>query len=769
MPALRDVPDPSSALAAAIGNLREEARALEARLGVTPALLEEIKPRLAALAARSELFDPSHFPLEPQGPFLLGEDPDGRFALYAAAGKRGAKQPPHNHTTWACIAGIRGAEHNVMYRRVDDRSREGWGRLQRTGEMTIERGRAIGYLPDDFHTIEFVSEEAPLMLHLYGLTLDRLPGRVHFNPADIAERGEGPFRVFGAPPHLKLRQVPATQLAAMLRDGDEIALIDVREEGAFERGHPFAAVNVPLSVLELRIGALVPRLETRIVLVDGGSSDVLAQGERGLAHRAARRLMTLGYRNVAPLRDGLDGWRAAGFEIYRGVNVPSKTFGEQLEHAAAIPSIDVQQLLDWQGQGREVVLLDSRPWDEYHRFTVPGSIDCPGAELVRRVPSIARAPDTPVVVHCAGRTRSILGAQSLIEAGVAGPVYALRDGTMAWLLQGHELQVGADRVAGPPDAQGLREARAAADAMATRHHVPVLDAGAAHAALAQSACTTYLFDVRSPEEYAAGHLPQAVNAPGGQLVQATDRYAAVRGARMLLVCNDGVRSRMTAAWLRRMGWDAGVVDGALAATLVRGSPPDPIRQAALTQATEQVRVLAPTVIARRLADDTAVIIDLRSSSAFRRAHVADARWTTRSRLAAALEHPMVARSGATGRVLVLCADDPELAVLAAADLAAADGAARLAKAGFDEGVAVLAGGVRAWRDAGLPVLGDADGMLHEADDVWASPYNLAPGAERDAAMRAYLDWEVGLLEQLQRSGDSAWVDDDARRITRLKT
>ena len=63
-----------------------------------------------------------------------------------------------------------------------------------------------------------------------------------------------------------------------------------------------------------------------------------------------------------------------------------------------------------------------------------------------------------------------------------------------------------------------------------------------------------MFDVRDPTEYAAGHLPGAVYAPGGQLVQATDQYVGTLGARIVLVDDSEVRAVMTASWLKQMGW-----------------------------------------------------------------------------------------------------------------------------------------------------------------------------------------------------------------------
>src|SRR3954468_7316465 len=78
-----------------------------------------------------------------------------------------------------------------------------------------------------------------------------------------------------------------------------------------------------------------------------------------------------------------------------------------------------------------MVVLDSRPFDEYQRVSIPTAVNVPGAELALRIHDLAPSPQTLVVVNCAGRTRSIIGAQSLINAGVPNKVVALRNGTWA--------------------------------------------------------------------------------------------------------------------------------------------------------------------------------------------------------------------------------------------------------------------------------------------------------------------------------------------------
>mgnify|MGYP000223843552 CR=1 FL=1 len=229
------------------------------------------------------------------------------------------------------------------------------------------------------------------------------------------------------------RTITARELHDTLYGTGEIALVDVRSEAVFGANHILLAGNIPLGLLELRIADLVPRLSAAIVLCDGGE---------GLAERAAAVLSAAGYANISILEGGVNAWGAAGLELFSGMYVPSKAFGEYVEHEYETPSVSAEELHQMMEQGENMVVLDSRPMSEFTMMNIPTGIDMPGAELVYRVQEAAPDPDTTVVVNCAGRTRSIIGAQSLINAGIPNKVVALRNGTMGWHLAGYQLEHG---------------------------------------------------------------------------------------------------------------------------------------------------------------------------------------------------------------------------------------------------------------------------------------------------------------------------------------
>ena len=357
------------------------------------------------------------------------------------------------------------------------------------------------------------------------------------------------------------------QVRQTLLDKQEIALLDVREEDVFALAHPLFAANLPLNRVTADARRRIPRLDTLIVVYDEGE---------GLAQPAAQTLQQLGYSQVHLLDGGLQGWLQAGGEVFQDVNVPSKAFGELVDaqrHTPMLSAQEVKALLDKQAH---VVVLDARRFDEYQTMNIPSSISVPGAELVLRAAALAPDPSTRIIVNCAGRTRSIIGTQSLVNAGITNPVAALRNGTIGWTLAGQTLEHGAGRRATPvPESQRLaaaQQARAVADRAGVRRGrlADVLRFRS------ETTRTSYCLDVRTPEEFSAGHLPGFASAPGGQLVQETDVTMPVRGARAVLADLDGVRANMTASWLAQMGWEVWVLDSLQATDFSEtGQPPAP--------------------------------------------------------------------------------------------------------------------------------------------------------------------------------------------------
>jgi len=717
---------------AAVRQLVDQARRIE-QAGVNYVTLEKIGGLVAALASRADLFPQDEFPLGPDGGiYRLSEDPDHRFALYASAGGAGKKVPPHNHTTWAIIAGVHGAERNVVYERLDNGAREGVVQLREAPakEKTLRRGDVICYLPDDFHHIETPAGSGDaLHLHFYGLSLEHLPDRLSVDMATAAAKR------FMAKAKILTPLLSVPQVKALLKSGEAFAFFDVREEGEFStQGHPLFATPLPLSRLEPRALALLPDPHTRIVLMDDGE-----EGQMGRANRAAAKLSELGYTDLAVMKGGLLAWREAGCEVFTGVNVPSKAFGEVVEHENDTPRIDAADLQKLLDAKTDLVILDSRPLPEFNNMSIPGGIDCPGAELVYRVKDLVPSPETLVVVNCAGRTRSIIGAQSLINAGLTNKVIALKNGTMGWHLAGLKVARGETKSFGPQGPEAARFAQAAAANIAARMKVKKIDK-AGLAKLEAKGGALYRLDVRDPAEYAQGHLKGFRPAAGGQLVQATDQYVGARNAPIVLHDNDGVRAIMTAHWLMQMGW---------ARTYVLDHKPaaGEVTTAAEPRYPAGFKLPNPaSVSAAELKDVLAssLVIDLDTSLKHRDGHIPGAWFAVRATLARTIPEMLKQQTGVSRIVLV--SPDGEIAALAAPEVEAAAGGLP---------VVVLRGGMKAWRDAGLAIETGQTRMADPPTDVWYRPYDNQGDVE--AAMQQYLDWEVDLVPQVERDGDASFA------------
>jgi rhodanese-related sulfurtransferase len=352
------------------------------------------------------------------------------------------------------------------------------------------------------------------------------------------------------------------------------------------------------------------------------------------------------------------------------------------------------------------------------------------------VPDRVPSPDTLVVVNCAGRTRSIIGAQSLRNAGLPNPVVALENGTMGWELAGLELARGREEALPAPSPEGLRRAQALADKVAERFAIRRIDdATLARFRNEADERTLYLFDVRSPEEYVAGHLAGARSAPGGQLVQATDVYMATRNARIVLTDDDGVRAVMTGSWLVQMGWpEVYVLAGGLKGRELFEGMPKPVIPELETAVVASV---SPAELQAMLAKNEAGLVDLAPSLAYEVGHIPGAWFAVRARLPGSLERVP------KRPVLVLTSPDGALARLAAAELD---------DSGFAD-IRVLDGGTAAWRTAGLPLATGREAMADTPDDCWRRPYD--PYAPPDARER-YLRWEIELIRQIEREGDTGF-------------
>ena len=528
-------------------------------------------------------------------------------------------------------------------------------------------------------------------------------------------------------------QVSATALKTMEKDGKEIAIIDPREEGVFGEAHLLYAVNLPLSKLELNIFRIIPRKTTRIILTDGGE---------GTSGRAAVKLKEFGYSNVAILDGGYPAWKNAGYEVFSGMSVEGKAFGEWITVHYQTPTMTPEQVQERIARGEKVLILDSRPSNEYVNMNIPGSINVPVSELVFRFFQLGVSPDTLVVVNCAGRTRSLIGAQTLINAGIPNKVAAMRGGTMAWQMAGFPLEHGTTRHAPEPWGANLQKALQTAQNVAGRYGVKVISAKQLEAYKADRDRSLYIIDLRTPDEYRAGHRRDSTYGWGVQLVQGMDKYAATHKARVVLIDNYMVRALMTASWMVQADWPETYV----LADPFEGVSLDTGDYKPLVPGSEQISLprIKAAELNTQLQAKKATVIDVADSLGYKKEHIPGAWFAIRSRLDEAL------RKIPQPSTLVVTGDDSALVALTARDLAKISG----------KPVSILEGGNAAWRKANLPVTPGFENLATKIDDIFLQPFlwgQFEPmSPEFKQAANAYFEWELELPGRLERAKETSF-------------
>jgi rhodanese-related sulfurtransferase len=505
-------------------------------------------------------------------------------------------------------------------------------------------------------------------------------------------------------------------LKQWLHDGREIALIDVREHGQYGEEHLFYIVSVPYSKLESEVRRLVPRKQVRIVLV--------GDDEGSLSLKAFKRLSAIGYSDIYILDGGMLAWKKAGYEVFAGVNLPSKAFGELAEHAFNTPRITAAEL-DKKIQNKEdLVVLDGRPFTEYKKMSIPTAICCPNGELPLRIDDLVTNPNTTIVINCAGRTRSIIGAQTLINLGIPNKVLALENGTQGWYLADFKLDHGQTKKhALNIEQKTLAHRQSRAHGLAQKYGVKFVDSAMVKQWQRDDQRTTFICDVRTPEEYAQGTVPGAQHCPGGQLVQATDQYVGVRGARLVLVDHEGVRAPAMASWLAMLGWDVSVWQDAFEAT----SHPQKDAQIE-TQAPDSTELLSEEIEKHLKAG--ALLIDLRPSMQYRAGHIKSAIWSIRSQLYQMAEK-------LKEQTVILLAEEKTIANQAAIDI----------KELGAKTIYINTQKSTDWEAAHLPLeKSPSDPPNEQCIDYLFFVHDRHDGNK--AAARQYLAWEINLLAQI---------------------
>ena len=508
---------------------------------------------------------------------------------------------------------------------------------------------------------------------------------------------------------MAIQLVDAKTLKQWLHGKSEIAVFDVREHGQYGDAHLFLATSLPYSRLEYEVVRLAPRKSVRLVVYDENGAGVSVQ--------AAHALIQMGYQDIYILSGGTQGWQEAGFQLFAGVNLPSKTFGELVEHHCHTPRVSAHELMKMMNDREDFIILDGRPLSEFKKMSIPQAQCCPNGELAYRIKSHVRNQNTKIIINCAGRTRSIIGAQTLINLGIKNPVFALENGTQGWYLNDYELDHGKVAQYAKPSVD--EEILHASRALANKFDISFISDEEFLSWKNDDSRSLYLCDVRTLEEFSMDGLPGAQNTPGGQFVQATDQYVGVRNARIVVYDSDGVRAITVATWLKQMGHDVSVLrDG------VKSKVSLPQIQIDYLMGVTAIKTEDLLQMYQR---KSLTILDIRGSMQYRKAHLPNALWAIRPRLQEIIRN-------AHEKILII-SDDPALTYGALLELK-----------GLDLNLQVYEVESSGFSKQFETVSTETSPPDKECIDFLFFVHDRHDG-NKDAARR-YLEWETGLIAQL---------------------
>jgi rhodanese-related sulfurtransferase len=523
-----------------------------------------------------------------------------------------------------------------------------------------------------------------------------------------------------------MRTISRAALRDLLESEQEYALFDIRETGEYNAGHIPGATSLPRRDLEFRLADLVPVRDTRVIVAGDGT-------ER--ENLAASTIDSCGYGAVYALDGGVAAWSNTGYSLETGVNVPSKNFGETIHETRAVPEIEPRELHARLERGEALGIFDTRMPAEFGRFCIPGGLNVPGGDLILWADDLKQRPET-IVVNCAGRTRSIIGTETLRRLGLKN-VFALKNGTMGWLLAGLDLEREPKRTTQRPSERSLLAAEQLAAEIAADERIPFVSVSELRDLMSRRhKRTLYAIDVRSLEEYRSGHIPGFLAVPGGQAVQRADDFVAVRSGTIVFACAQSARAVMAAYWYLRMGFkNTFVLKGGVQAWLEAGYESETGAPTTTPLGIERARSRVDFITgdeAAAAAPD-GFILDVGLSTEYAAGHLPGAAWLSRSRLEEIIPPLYTDRRRP---FVVTCADGRQSTFAAAT----------LKELGY-RNARVLEGGTERWRSQGRPLEIGLTRPLAEANDVVLS----ASMTGDKEAMRKYLEWELRLGGKYEKS------------------
>ena len=469
-----------------------------------------------------------------------------------------------------------------------------------------------------------------------------------------------------------------------LRTPEPIAFIDIRSRHHYVANHPVFAVNAPIDSLETHCDTLF----------GSESATALVIGDDELLTTWASHLITQ-KTNLQPkvIRGGFSAWEAAGLPTWGGEYTPSKAFGEWVEQTGSMSHISPLEAMKSPVHDQ----FDVRPLEEFNRFTLPGSRHCPTGRL-----GALKTQQTHLRVHCAGRTRGIIAAQTLVDLDFPATIQCISGGTQGWEIAGGTRQF--NHPTEQVDLIPSSEENSRAQVLIKKYHLPIFTATEEVAWLNESR-DFRLLTVCEDQLDTPSISPTT-------LIQSTDQYLGTHHIPVIVEGPHALDVSVTVLWLRRMGWDARIRE----------------TNATASQTTHEISAQQSAFVK---IEDHCTVIDTRPSRSFSRSRVQNSSWVPRSlfrELLPTVTYVVICETDATKR---------QTAIL-------------LAWLGIEQATCI------GWQEVS-PDLIDHSHIQHRTHPVDQPLFfpNRHHGNLEDA--KGYLHWEHSLLPTLTQHGQIPWA------------
>ena len=333
---------------------------------------------------------------------------------------------------------------------------------------------------------------------------------------------------------LEIKQV----LNLLKNNTKNISFLDIRERKEYVHGFAFGSVNCPFSKFKYLIKELVPDVNTILILI--GIKNIYQKD------KIQKILKKLKYNRSFILKGDYKIWKKQKFPLWAGEYTFSKAFGEWIEITSNIKNLYAKELYKIHKKNHNYLQIDARPKKEFEKFSLPQSVQCSGGELPCFINNKENLRKN-FIVHCAGRTRSIIAYQTLKDFNFKNKKYVLNGGTQNWVLNGfdrkfkNQSKIKSTKI-------NYKDDLKLAHSIAKKFKIPSTQT-------MNKQTNSYNFQINS-EIKNFKKIPGWKQVNATTLIQSTDKFISSTNTKILIFSNIPSSAVFTVIWLRRMGYQA---------------------------------------------------------------------------------------------------------------------------------------------------------------------------------------------------------------------